>query len=106
MSDQIEKPRKITVKRKFVADGVFQAELNEFLSKTLGQFGYAGIEVRVSHLGTEIRIRVAKADDIIKGQKQIKEIQSLIEKRFNYSETNKLDLRIVPLPVSALCAAW
>ena len=106
MSDQIEKPRKITVKRKFVADGVFQAELNEILSKTLGQFGYAGIEVRVSHLGTEIRIRVAKADDIIKGQKQIKEIQSLIEKRFNYSETNKLDLRIVPLPVSALCAAW
>ena len=36
----------------------------------------------------------------------MKEIQSLIEKRFNYSETNKLDLRIVPLPVSALCSAW
>ena len=66
MSDE-NQPRKITVKRKFVADGVFQAELNEFLTRILGQFGYAGIEVRVSHVGTEIRIRVAKADDILKG---------------------------------------
>ena len=106
MSEADQGPKKITVKRKFVADGVFQAELNEFLSRILGQFGYAGIEVRVSHIGTEIRIRVAKAEDIMKSQKQMKEIQSLIEKRFNYSETNKLDLRIVPLPVSALCSAW
>lgn len=98
--------RKITVKRKFVADGVFQAELNEFLSRTLGQFGYAGIEVRVSNIGTEIRIRVAKAEDILKGQKQLKEIQSLIEKRFNYNEVNKLDIKIVPLPVRALCSAY
>ena len=80
------KPRKITIKRKFVADGVFQAELHQFLTKILGQFGYQGIEVKVSHLGTEIRIRVAKAEDILKGQKQIKEIQSLIEKRFNYND--------------------
>lgn len=100
------KPRKITIKRKFVADGVFQAELHQFLTKILGQFGYQGIEVKVSHLGTEIRIRVAKAEDILKGQKQIKEIQSLIEKRFNYNEQNKLDLRIVPLPIAALSASW
>jgi len=42
----------------------------------------------------------------MEGQKKIREIKSLIEKRFNYSEANKFDIRIVPLPATALCAAW
>ena len=100
------KAKLATKKRKFVADGVFQAELNAFLSRTLGRFGYAGIEVRISNIGTEIRIRASKAEDILKGQKKIREIKSLIEKRFNYSEENKFDIRIVPLPATALCSAW
>ena len=100
------KGRVATKKRKFVADGVFQAELNEFLTRTLGKYGYAGIEVRISNVGTEIRIRASQAEDIMKGQKKIREIKSLIEKRFNYSEANKFDIRIVPLPATALCAAW
>ena len=101
-----KKIKKTTKKRKFVADGVFQAELNEFLTRTLGKFGYAGIEVRISTIGTEIRIKASKAEDILKGQKKIREIKSLIEKRFNYSDENKFDIRIVPLPATALCAAW
>lgn len=35
----------VSKKRKFVADGVFNAELNEFLARTLGEDGYAGVEV-------------------------------------------------------------
>ena len=35
-------------KRKFVADGVFHAELNELLMRTLAEDGYAGVEVRVT----------------------------------------------------------
>ena len=107
MEERRKKKAKLaTKKRKFVADGVFQAELNAFLTRTLGRFGYAGIEVRISNIGTEIRIRASKAEDILKGQKKIREIKSLIEKRFNYSEENKFDIRIVPLPATALCAAW
>ena len=106
MEPKQRKGKVATKKRKFVADGVFQAELNEFLTRTLGRFGYAGIEVRISNVGTEIRIRASKAEDIMKGQKKIREIKSLIEKRFNYSEANKFDIRIVPLPAVALCAAW
>jgi ribosomal protein S3 len=30
-----------------VADGVFYAELNQFLTRELGEEGYAGVEVRV-----------------------------------------------------------
>ena len=47
-------------KRKFVADGVFNAELNEFLARTLGEDGYAGVEVRVTPIRTEIIIRATR----------------------------------------------
>mmetsp|Transcript_7666 Transcript_7666/g.8740 ORF Transcript_7666/g.8740 Transcript_7666/m.8740 type:complete len:237 (+) Transcript_7666:40-750(+) len=106
METSARKGRVATKTRKFVADGVFQAELNEFLTRTLGRYGYAGIEVRISNVGTEIRIRASKAEDIMKGQKKIREIKSLIEKRFNYSEANKFDIKIIPLPATALCSAW
>ena len=75
------------------------------LTRTLRKFGYTGIEVRISNIGIEIRIRASLAEYIMNGQKKIREIKSLIVKRFNYSESNKFDIRIVPLPVTALCAA-
>ena len=52
-------------KRKFVADGVFFAELNEFFSKELGQQGYAGVEVRVTPVRTEIIIRATRTQDVL-----------------------------------------
>ena len=36
----------VSKKRKFVADGVFKAELNEFLTRELAEDGYSGVEVR------------------------------------------------------------
>ena len=44
----------ISKKRKFVADGVFYAELNEFLTRELAEDGYSGMEVRVTPMRTEI----------------------------------------------------
>lgn len=35
-------------KRKLVADGVFNAELNEVFTRELGEDGYSGVEVRVT----------------------------------------------------------
>ena len=37
----------VSKKRKFVADGVFKAELNEFLTRELAEDGYSGVEVSV-----------------------------------------------------------
>ena len=34
--------KNISKKRKFVNDGVFYSELNEFLTRVLGEDGYAG----------------------------------------------------------------
>ena len=48
MSSQISK------KRKFVADGVFRAELNEFFVRELSEEGYSGCDVRVTHARTEV----------------------------------------------------
>ena len=51
---------KISTKRKFVADGVFYAELNELLTRELAEDGYAGVEVRTTPHRTEIIIRATK----------------------------------------------
>ena len=41
-------------RRKFVADGVFYAELNEFFTRELAEEGYSGVEVRVTPTVTDI----------------------------------------------------
>lgn len=100
--------KKINTKKKFVADGVFQAELNEFLQKTLGMEGYAGIEIRATSVNTEIRVRAAKCTELLTKQtRKVKEIKSMIEKRYQFNDTdNKVDLAIKPVPYDRnLCAA-
>jgi len=106
MSDK--KVKKINTKKKFVADGVFQAELNEFLAKCLGKDGYAGIEVRATSMSTEIRVKATKTKDILdKSARKVRELKSLIEKRYNFNdEDNKVELSIKPTPFDKnLCAA-
>jgi len=44
----------ISKRRKFVADGVFYAELNEFFQRELAEEGYSGVEVRVTPTVTDI----------------------------------------------------
>lgn len=103
-----KKVKKINTKKKFVADGVFQAELNEFLAKTLALEGYAGIEVRATSMSTEIRVRAAKTQELLASStRKVKEIKSLIEKRYNFNDgDNKVELAIKPLPYDRnLCAA-
>jgi small subunit ribosomal protein S3e len=91
-----------------VADGVFNAELNEFLQRTLGVEGYAGIEVRATSMSTEIRVKATKTKEILeKNARKVRELKSLIEKRYNFNdEDNKVELSIKPLPYDKnLCAS-
>jgi len=108
MADEGKKVRKINTKKKFVADGVFQAELNEFLTRALGMEGYAGIEVRATSMSTEIRVKATKTKEILEKQaRKVRELKSLIEKRYNFNdEDNKVELSIKPLPYDKnLCAS-
>lgn len=72
-------------KRKFVADGVFNAELNEFLNRELAEDGYAGVEIRVTPTQTEVIISATRTQNVV-GEKgrRIRELTSLLQKRFDF----------------------
>ena len=71
----------ISKKRKFVADGVFKAELNEFLKRELAEDGYSGVEVRVTPLRTEIIILATRTQNVL-GEKgrRIRELTSVVQR--------------------------
>lgn len=91
--------RRLNTKKKFVSDGVFNAEVNALLQRVLLQEGFSGIEVRATSQTTEIRVRVANADTFVKdGARKIREIKSVIEKRYNFNdEDNKVEVVVKPL---------
>jgi small subunit ribosomal protein S3e len=74
-------------KRKFVADGVFVAELNELLTREFAEDGYAGVEVRTTPHRTEIIIRATRTQNVLgeKGQR-IRELTSVVQKRFDFDD--------------------
>jgi len=94
----------ISKKRKFVADGVFFAEINEFFMRELGEDGYSGCEVRVTPVRTEIIIRATRTLNVL-GEKgrRIRELTSLVQKRFNFPEGN-VELYAERVPNRAMCA--
>jgi len=97
--------RPMNKKKKFVADGVFHAELHTFLTRALASAGYAGIEIRVTPVKTEIRIKAAKVQDVLgqEGQK-IRELTSLVQKRFGYAP-DAVDLKVASIFKKGMCAA-
>jgi len=94
----------ISKKRKFVADGIFYAELNEFLMRELAEEGYSGVDVRVTPLRTEIIIKATRTKNVL-GEKgrRIRELTSVIQKRFNLAE-NSVELFAERVSNRALCA--
>jgi len=94
----------ISKKRKFVADGVFYAELNEFLQRTLAEDGYAGVEVRVTPIRTEIIIRATRTREVL-GEKgrRIRELTAVVQKRYNFPE-NSVELFAERVENRAACA--
>lgn len=68
-------------------DGVFYAELNDFLAKELAEDGYAGCEVRVTPTRTEVIIRATRPRQVVGDQgKRVREITALVQKRFKYQK--------------------
>jgi len=94
----------ISKKRKFVADGVFFAEINEFFQRELGEDGYSGCEVRVTPVRTEIIIRATRTQNVL-GEKgrRIRELTALVQRRFNFPEGN-VELYAERVANRAMCA--
>jgi small subunit ribosomal protein S3e len=96
--------KNISKKRKFVNDGVFYSELNEFLTRVLGEDGYAGTEVRVTPIRTEIIVRATRTREVL-GEKgrRIRELTSLVQKRFGFRE-NQVELFAEQIRNRGCCA--
>merc|ERR1712079_542885 len=94
----------ISKKRKFVADGVFFAELNELLTRELAEDVYSGVEVRVTPTRTEIIIMATRTQNVL-GEKgrRICELTSVVQKRFNFPE-NSVELYAEKVATRGLCA--
>lgn len=72
----------VCIFHQFVADGIFKAELNEFLTRELAEDGYSGVEVRVTPTRTEIIIMATKTQNVL-GEKgrRIRELTAVVQKR-------------------------
>ncbi|CEP03403.1 40S ribosomal protein S3 [Plasmodiophora brassicae] len=94
----------ISKKRKFVADGVFYAELNNFLMEELAEDGYAGVDVRVTPVRTQVVIRATRTQSVL-GEKgrRIRELTALVQKRHNFP-TGNVELFAARVENRALCA--
>jgi len=94
----------ISKKRKFIADGIFYAELNEFLTRELAEEGYSGVEVRTTPTRTEIIIRATRTKMVLgdKGRR-IRELTSVVQKRFNFPE-NSVELFAERVNNRGLCS--
>jgi len=94
----------ITKKRKFVQDGVFKAELNNFLMKELAEDGYSGVEVRKTPTRTEVIIMATRTQNVL-GEKgrRIRELTSVVQKRFGFPE-GTVELYAEKVSNRGLCA--
>lgn len=81
--------KQLSTKKKFVADGVFRAEVNELLMEALAEFGFSGIEVNFTQTTTEVRVLVSKYKDLLDQHSvngiKINELKGLIEQRFGFA---------------------
>lgn len=97
--------QQINKKRKFVADGVFFAELNEFFTRQLAEDGYAGLEIRVTPQRTELIISATRTQGVLGERgRRIKELTALVQKRFEFAD-NTIELFVERVENRGLCAA-
>jgi len=77
----------LSKKRKFVRDGVFYAEVYEFLKRELAEDGFHTVEHRDTPARAEIVIKATKTKEVLgdKGRR-IRELTALIQQRFKYAE--------------------
>lgn len=89
-------PVTVSKKRKFVKDGLFFAEINEFLRRVLYEDGYAGVEIKPKPDTTHIIIQCTKIPDVVQ---RIPYIQKLIQLRHKFK--NEESLRVYAEKVQA-----
>merc|ERR1712005_94194 len=94
----------VSKKRKFVADGVFYAELHELLVRELAEDGYSGVEVRQTPARHEIIIRATRTQNVLREKgRRIRELTAVVQKRFGFLP-NSVELYAEKVLHRGLCA--
>ncbi|KAI0978045.1 hypothetical protein GJ496_001496 [Pomphorhynchus laevis] len=95
----------LSIKRKFIMEALFRAELNEFFKRELSaEDGFSGIEIRNNPSNYQIFIKATKTQQVV-GEKgrRIRELSSVISKRFNLTP-DKIVLVASKVEDRGLCA--
>ena len=74
----------MSVEKKFVAEGISKALVNEYLAEELERAGYGGMVMNRTPMGTQITVYVEKPGMVIgKGGKLIRKITRDLDRRFH-----------------------
>jgi len=83
----------LSQKKKVVANGMFKAEVDEFLRRELAEDGYSGVEIRRTAKKSEIIISATRTQQVLGDKsRRIRELTSVVSKRFNCE--NGVEVRI------------
>ncbi|EJD73988.1 40S ribosomal protein S3, variant [Loa loa] len=96
--------QQMSKKRKAVQDGIFKAELNNFLMKELAEDGYSGVEVRRTPARAEIIILATRTQSVLGERgRRIRELTSVVQKRFGFAD-GTVELYAEKVTNRGLCA--
>jgi len=95
----------VSKKRKFIKDGIFFAEINEFLRRMIAEDGYAGVQIKPTPQCTQVVIRCTKTQEVVK---RIPYIQKLLQLRHNFPTDDGIKVfaeKVYPRGLSARAQA-
>jgi len=95
----------VSKKRKFIRDGVFYAEINEFLRRMLAEDGYAGVQIKPTPQATQVVVRCTKTNEVVA---RIPYIQKLLQLRFKFPNEDSIKVfaeKVQPRGLSARAQA-
>jgi small subunit ribosomal protein S3e len=95
----------ISKKRKFIKQGMFFAEINEFLRRMLAEDGYAGVQIKPTPQATQVVIRCTKTNEVVA---KIPYIQKLLQLRWKFDSEDNIKVfaeKVQPRGLSARAQA-
>merc|ERR1711981_550664 len=95
--------RQISKKHLFVRDGIFKAELDEFLKRELAEDGYSGVIVRKSKTCEIIIIATRPSQVLGEKSRRIRELTRIVNMRWG-AEQGQMDLFVERVAARGLCA--
>lgn len=97
--------RRISKKKKFIADGVFKAEVHEFFAKALVRAGYAGLTILNVANKIKIIVKVVNKQEAL-GNNGVKgnELELFVEKRFGFP-AGRVEINFETVKDKSQCAS-